>query len=353
MTELRPLIDMLRNYFPWHLARSQCLANVVLSLIRVRTVNLADLATAFCGKAKVESHYRRLQRFFQEVKLPQELLASFVVHVLPLESRWLLCLDRTNWTFGILNINILVLAVAYHGIAIPLFWAFLDKRGNSDTRERIALMKRFLLHFGKAHISCLTADREFIGHAWIKFLKKHHILFRIRIRHNTQVANLVHTRTFRASAYFRNAPVGETRILHCPRRIWGMSFFVIGVRLPHDYLIVITAHHPETALDDYRRRWDIETLFGCLKSHGFDLEATHLTNSARLGKLLAILTLTLCWCCRIGDWHHMQKPLPVKTHGRRAKSLFRHGLDCLRNIVLNLAVKNAQFIWALQFLSCT
>jgi hypothetical protein len=353
MTELRPLMDMLHAYFPWHLARIQCLANVLLALIRVRTVNLADLATAFCGTAKVESHYRRLQRFFQEVDLSQDLMAFVIGRILPLEPRWLLCLDRTNWKFGVLDINILVLAVAYHGIAIPLFWTFLDKRGNSDTTERIALLKRFLLQFGKARIHCVTADREFIGKDWIKFLKKQHILFRIRIRHNTQIANLARTRTFPASAYFRNAPVGEVRILHCPRRIWGMSLFVIGLRLPHDYLILMTAHHPETALADYRRRWEIETLFSCLKSHGFDLEATHLTHSARLSKLVAVLTLALCWCCRMGDWQHTQRPLPVKTHGRRAKSVFRHGLDCLRNIVLNLAVKRTQFVWALQFLSCT
>jgi hypothetical protein len=353
MTERRPLIDMLQGYFPWHLARIQCLANGLLALIRVRTVNLADLATAFWGTAQVESHDRRLQRFFQQVALPQALIASFVVRVLPLESRWLLCLDRTNWTFGILDINILVLAVAYHGIAIPLCWTFLDKRGNSDTRERIALLKRFLLQFGKARIHCVTADREFIGKDWIKFLKKQHILFRSRIRHNTQIANLVRTRTFPASAYFRNAPVGEVRILHCPRRIWGMSLFVIGVRLPHDYLILMTAHHPETALDDYRRRWDIETLFSCLKSHGVDLEATHLTESARLSKLVAVLTLTLCWCCRLGVWQQTQKSLPLKTHGRRAKSLFRYGLDCLRNIMLNLTTQTSQFLWALQFLSCT
>lgn len=103
MTELCPLIDVLQGYFPWHLARIQCLANVLLALIRVRTVNLADLATAFCGTAQVESHYRRLQRFFQQVTLPQELIASFVVRVLPLESRWLLCLigpigSLASWT---------------------------------------------------------------------------------------------------------------------------------------------------------------------------------------------------------------------------------------------------------------
>ena len=35
------------------------------------------------------------------------------------------------------------------------------------------------------------------------------------------------------------------------------------------------------------------------------------------------------------------------------KSLFRHGLDFLRNIALNLAEKFQDFLWALKILSCT
>jgi hypothetical protein len=40
-------------------------------------------------------------------------------------------MDRTNWKFGKVNINYLVLGVAYKGMAIPLFWDLLDKKGNS------------------------------------------------------------------------------------------------------------------------------------------------------------------------------------------------------------------------------
>ena len=42
------------------------------------------------------------------------------------------------------NINILMLAIVYRGIAIPILWTLLNKRGNSDTKERIALIQRFI-----------------------------------------------------------------------------------------------------------------------------------------------------------------------------------------------------------------
>ena len=57
-------------------------------------------------------------------------------------------MDRTNWQWGKKNINILMLSITYKGIAIPLFWSLLDKKGNSNTSERIALMERFIIQLG-------------------------------------------------------------------------------------------------------------------------------------------------------------------------------------------------------------
>jgi hypothetical protein len=353
MTELSPLLDVLTASFDWHGARITFVAQFMVALIRVRTVNFAEIAPAFCGETKVASHDRRIQRFVKEFSLSRTQVAAVILRLLPFGEKWILCLDRTNWKFGALHINMLVLAVAYHGVAVPLLWTLLDKRGNSHPLERIALLKHFLLEFGHERIQCITADREFIGTDWIKFLKRHRIRFRIRIRHNTKRLNTRHPCELPASRFFRHLPLGEASVLSTPRRVWGLTVWVIGVRLKDDYLILITDHQPDTALDDYRQRWQIETVFGCLKSRGFDFEATHLTEPDRISKLLVLLTLTFCWCSRIGEWLHEQKPIPVKKHGRPAKSLFRHGLDNLRNIVSNLAVKEPEFFWATTFLVST
>jgi hypothetical protein len=44
-----------------------------------------------------------------------------------------------------MNIKILVLAVADKGVASPLLWMLLNKRGNSPTVERMALLKHVLV----------------------------------------------------------------------------------------------------------------------------------------------------------------------------------------------------------------
>ena len=234
MAELAPLITILTSVLGWHRARVVFLAQFLVALIRVRTVNLTEIATAFCGTAKPESSYRRIQRFFQAFDIDQSLIPLLVVRLLPLEAKWVLCLDRTNWKFGTVNLNFLVLAIAYQGMAVPLYWSLLDKRGNSNTKERIRLLRRFVKQFGAARIQCLTADREFIGAWWLRFLRKHHIPFRLRIRHNTTVPMRRGSRKQAASRFFRNAPLGEARLLPSPRCIWGSSVYVIGVRLAHE-----------------------------------------------------------------------------------------------------------------------
>ncbi len=353
MTELSPLITALTAVFDWHGARVTFLSQFLVAMIRVRTVNFAEIATAFCGDAKPASHYRRIQRFFKDFSLTRAQIAVAVLQWLPLGQQWLLCLDRTNWKFGTMNINILVLAVAYKGVAIPLLWVLLDKRGNSNTHERIGLLKHFLREFDHQRIQCLTADREFIGTEWIKFLKRQRIRFRIRIKRNTQISNPSGTSEMAAFRFFQNGRIGDARLLPRPRRVWGMTVWVVGMRIKNEYLIVITDDAPDSALEDYGQRWEIETLFGCLKSRGFNFEDTHLTKPERISKLLGVLTLALCWCLLLGEWQHEQKPIAIKKHGRRAKSLFRSGLDLLRNIVLNITAKEREFCWATTFLSCT
>ena len=115
------LADLLQSTFGLHRARVTCLAALVIALFRVKTVNLAQLATAFPGTAEVDSHYRRLQRFFQHVQLQPARVAKCVLAFLP-DAPYTLVLDRTQWMLGRIPINFLVLSVVHDGIAFPLFF---------------------------------------------------------------------------------------------------------------------------------------------------------------------------------------------------------------------------------------
>ena len=84
--------------------------------------------------------------------------------------------------------------------------------------------------------------------------------------------------------------------------------------------------------------WYMETLFACLKTRGFRFEDTHLTDPDRVSKRLALLAIAFGCAHQTGEWLHQQRPIPLKKPlQRRVKSLFRHGFDPLRHIILNLS----------------
>ena len=153
---------------------------------------------------------------------------------------------------------------------------------------------------------------------------------------------------------FQDLQVGQHKVLRHKKQLWGHWVCIAALRLEDGSLLVVaTQTAPKSAIADYAKRWGIETLFGIFKTRGFCLESTHLTDSKRLSKLLALLSLALCWVILTGEWLHQLKPLSVKKHGRRAKSIFRYGFDHLRNIVFNVEQKMDDFLGVLRFLSCT
>ena len=176
------LIETLGRHFVLGKSRLVTLAVLVAGLVQSRTVNLSHLAAHLPGPARAASKYRRLQRFFQFVRLDQEVAARLVVHMLDLERSKYLALDRTNWKLGSRDINILVLAIVTRRFRVPLLFALLPHQGGSDTGLRIALMRRYLALFGAASIRCLIADREFIGVEWMDFLNENNIPFALRVR---------------------------------------------------------------------------------------------------------------------------------------------------------------------------
>lgn len=340
MTPLTLFVALLQDLFGWNLARAKCGAAIILGLIKVKTVNLAELATAVPGHAKVDSKYKRLQRFFKEVPVNFSLVAKLIAGLVP-QDRFSLIVDRTIWQLGKLSINILYLAIVYQGIAIPILWSYLPKKGNSNTAERIALIDRFIALFGVEKIECLLADREFCGHNWVGYLLEKNIKPRIRIKANTQI-NRKHGGPAPVKNFFRSLPLNRALQLQGQRLIWGHQLYVTGMRLEsREYLIIIHSD-PNPAvmvMEDYAKRWEIETLFKCLKSGGFNFEDTHLNDPERLEKLVAFLAIAFSWAYVMGEWCHTQKPIGIKSHQRPAKSIFRYGLDWLRNILLNMVEK--------------
>jgi len=149
------------NQFELECRQSKTFGNMIIALLKTRTVCLTDVATALSGRAKTESKYKTLQRFFQSYAMDIDTVSQMVANILPIsKEKWTISIDRTNWKLGKANINILCLGICYMGVCFPVVWISLDKRGNSNTGERITLIEKFITFSGrqKSDVSLLIVN---------------------------------------------------------------------------------------------------------------------------------------------------------------------------------------------------
>jgi len=353
-TLIQPLIQTLQESFNWNLARAKCSAYLIVGFMQTRSVNLAQLAITIPGNSKKESKYRRIQRLIKELSIDMKTVAIFIKNQLP-DVKFPLIVDRTNWQYGKTYINILFLAISYKNFTIPILWKTLPqskKSGNSHTNERIALIAKFISIFGIAMIECLIGDREFIGKLWFKYLIDNNIKFVIRLKYNTRVSRIKGGFS-PAKNFFRQLKAGEAMQLDGMRKVFGFNLYVTGMKLPNGELLILVSNVAascDQVLNDYKKRWGIECLFKALKSQGFDFETTHLTDPEKIDKLIALMAISCVWACKTGLWLNDQKEISIKSHGRKAISIFRYGLDHLRGIFLNVSEKISQLQVVLGFI---
>lgn len=346
MFSFNELKCILKPYFKIDNRRLDCLAQILVALITVRTVNLVEIAQAMLTGGLFEARYKRLRRFFKEFNgFSFSIFSKFIAQFfLPSNIKWQLVMDRTNWKWGKANINILMVSAVCGTVAIPLIWKFLPKKGASNTDEWIEIVEKFIGIFGLNVIQELLGDREFVSAKWFQWLQEKQLPFTIRLKKSISVTsakeNKTHTRTL-----FINLRQGQVRYIKMQKRLFGISVWLAATRAEDgEWVIVATNHQPEFALARYKLRWNIETLFGFLKSKGFCFEDTHITLPERLHNLLSVLVIAFCLAYKAGQIVAKEIPIKRKKHGRLEKSILRVGLDLLREIFFKMARSVNNFV---------
>lgn len=312
------------------LPNAKFLADFLVALLTCQEVTLNKIANTMPGEAKPASQEQRIRRYLDlpSARLP---FAQTLVPLLPQPAPWILAIDRTNWKRSHTDINFLVLAVVVGNTAVPLLWRLLDHPGNSDTAERICLLREFLTHFGASSVRLITADREFIGKDWLAWLSEQRLPFCVRIRCSDLLKHRDGALAPACTFFERACPCRKL-----PFRLWSQPVFAGGKRLAGGDWLIVVSNRKQDLLTAYRHRWGIETLFQSLKGRGFDLEATG-ADTKRLGALLGLLSLCYLWCLRAGLFLSGTAPQVTLKHGRLAQSWFRRGLDYLHRLLAPLS----------------
>jgi len=327
------------------------ISGFVLAVLKVRSSNLSKIAVAFETSVECLSTYRQIQRFLDNLRT----VKIDYLGLLKMSGRLKVVIDRTEWKFGKVWINILTVSVVYRRVAIPLIWQTVNQKGNAKAVTHLQIIQRLIAEIGSGRIKEIYGDREFASRELFSFLLAERIDFRIRLK----ASCLADGRSFKTR--WRNLSErvklrGKVKV-----EVFGLNLYVSCVKLKKagrtEYLIVASGEQSKDALAEYKVRWAIETMFGCLKSRGFELEETHLTDTRKINKLLMLLVLALCLAMLTGEIKTQitrKVLMKLKNNGRYAKSFFRIGLDALQNILFNIKLpdKLKTFNNLIDLLSC-
>ena len=357
--KVNQILPIMQEHFgkSMNLARIKLMAFMLHALCVVQTVSLHKLAAAMPTDVDRDSNLRRLQRFIAHYALSLDLIARMIFSLLPVKTELVLSMDRTNWKFGDFNINILMLGITYKGIAFPLIFKLLPKRGNSNWEERKEIMERFIRLFGVDCIDCLVADREFVGKEWIGWLNGMRIRYYLRIRQNFWVVKPSTGEKLRAWWLFNSLKVGQEKFYYKLFLMKGEYVYLAGSRIKNsdgvpELQILVCFNRPENGISTYRRRWEIETAFRAMKSSGFNIEDTHLRDMERIARLVAMVCVALVWAYLVGEHKDINvKPIKILKHGRKAKSLVKYGLEEISTVLFRPTCIPKFDVF--KFLSCT
>jgi len=331
------LVGLFRQDLHFHPSRAECFAAAVLSAVENKSVLLANMVAHLPGEAKPESKFRRLQNFFKEFNPDYTGIARLVLGILrPVtgEKPLVFALDRTNWEARENDVNLLVLSVCLGDAGQPLLWTDIRHAGNSDTGKRIRLVRRLLRLVDVGRIQCLLGDREFVGEDWFAGLLKQNIPFVMRLRENMKTTP-EGGKLLEAAGHFAMLRPGEWQDLGVCR-VCGVTMGVCGIRTHKDELLILgySGVSGVEGKDFFMRRWNIETGFQKLKSHGFNLECSRLCGGGKFERLMAVLAVAFAWCYAMGTWSvEAGRPIRlIQRLGRRAESIFRRGREVLTGV---------------------
>jgi hypothetical protein len=313
-----------------NLARQKFVFSFLLGLIKSRKVQFCEVAQHLNDEVQPISNEVRIQDFFRQVELDYEQVALLLSLFLNRKDKVRLCIDRTEWDFGKCQVNILMVLACQRAVQVPLYWELLDnKSGDSSTQDRKAILGKCIRLLGKGRIGLVIADREFVGHAWLKYLKDNDIVFCVRLPKHHLLERL-------DGRVLQPQELAQAPALHLQDclvdGVWGQVYLK---RLRDGDLLYLFGTLPAQYLGQvYRRRWTIEACFQAFKSRGFDLESTHLKDLTKLKKLIALVSMAFGLCVSLGIHQHERvKNIKTKNHGYKANSFFRHGLNTLREIL--------------------
>lgn len=228
----------------------------------------------------------------------------------------------------------LSISIAYKKRALPLVWSIhRGRKGHVGYKAQLELLEYLSDLIGDEAEVWLLGDAGFESVHLFDWLTAHNWHFVLRHPGKNQVR-------WRGQPWVKLGEIlvqpGETLTIgwveltakHAAGPYWLTIHWATGEEEPWFLLSDCTDDRQLIRL--YRIRMWTEELYGDLKGHGFDLEATHLDDADRIARLVLAVCINFVWFIALGVWIVKRGWRHLLDHrSRRDKSYFRLGLDWL------------------------
>lgn len=329
-----------------HGHQKKTLAFFVLGIVLSGTAVLQGMAEHLSqhgiSAAKMPSIERRLARFIANDRIEVgQVWNQFIAQVFPFwrdhKLRFVLDLTPFNDEAVIVYIGLLL-----HSRVLPVAWATMPAQSKWQERQW-AIVERLLdgiiPHLGKAQCT-LIADRGLVGAPLVKICQQRgwHYLLRVRKSDTcrrkmgkhfcgtwSRFDSFIRKPTDRWSGraiVWQEEPI-ETNI----SAYWDPAF-------EEGWLLISDLPAGRSRITEYALRMRVEATFQDQKSRGWKLEASGISDLARLDRLLLALFVAMWWVCHLAAscLHHGERHR-FDRHDRRDKGIFRLGRLWLLDIL--------------------
>jgi hypothetical protein len=313
------------------------LCAMIALLLKGTPLHVYDLARALPSPGQLASRVPKLRRWISHPTIcPAMFVEGWIALLAPVLSQMphiTLILDRTDWTKRGVHLNILFCSLAFFGRSFPVYWTLLPHGGCSTLAQQQAVLEPVLAAIlAHPRLACLPrkacADREFGSPLLADWLTEHwQCPSALRIKRSVLVSR----------TDIPSTPV-RAFFAHMER---GQYYFFEHVMLTDTYrydanlllywredcdeplAVMTTLSEAETASDTYRERPFIETLHRDIKSGGYDIEGSRVTDTTRVTNLLIPAAFAYMLTLLQGRLEELRDPCPP-LKGREF-SLFSQG----------------------------
>jgi hypothetical protein len=328
---LKVLKQMVKMEDPRHVVT---LAMMVAGIVTGRNAQLSAMSSEILVAAKEKSIEMRLRRWVKHSGIDAEVVyLPFALQILEALAPMglVLVMDGSQAGRGCM---VLMVGVLYKKRALPIAWiVYKGKKGHTTAQRHIQALEKVLPLLPSESEVVLLGDAEYDTIEMIVWVQEN-TTWGYVLRTSPQIyvqegqqSQPIRDYPMAKGQVFQRSQVGFTQSAEVTLNLigWWSSCY------EEPLYLVTNLSNAYQACKYYRRRFQIETLFSDQKSRGFQIHKSHLSDPARLGRMLVAACLAYLWMICQGIWviatHHTGL---IDRTDRVDKSLFRLGLDWIK-----------------------